>query len=274
MGRGNLDSSHVARERRSGPARMNGTAGAQPSRRSRSLGRIVPIAVLAAGLVLFVALDLDRYVSLDGLRGHRSELTDWVARNGVAAGVVFAAAYAIAVACSIPGGALLTIAGGFLFGPYAATAYVVCGATLGATALFLAARFALTGFLKGRVGGALAKMAAGFNENPLSYLLILRLVPLFPFWLVNIVPALLGVRTSTYVIGTFFGIIPGTFVFALVGDGAGAVLDAGKDLDLDIIYKPRFVAPIIGLAVLATVPIAYRRLRSRRRRGGGDAAGT
>jgi uncharacterized membrane protein YdjX (TVP38/TMEM64 family) len=107
-------------------------------------------------------------------------------------------------------------------------------------------------------------MEAGFNESPLCYLLILRLVPLFPFVLVNLVPAFLGVRLSTYAVGTFLGIIPGTFVYALVGDGAGAVLDAGGDLDLGVIFQPRFLAPVIGLAALAAIPIVYRRLRSRR----------
>jgi uncharacterized membrane protein YdjX (TVP38/TMEM64 family) len=245
---------------------VSATASVKPGGQRRWVGRIAPVALLIAGLALFFALDLDRHVSLEGLRAHRADLASWVARYGILAGVAFAAAYAVAVACSIPGGAIMTIAGGFLFGPYAATAYVVVGATAGATALFLAARFALSEFLKARAGGTLGKMEAGFNENPLSYLLILRLVPLFPFWLVNIVPALLGVRLSTYVVGTFFGIIPGTFVFALVGDGAGAVLDAGKDLDPAILFEPRFLAPIAGLAALAAIPIVYRRFRSRSRR--------
>jgi uncharacterized membrane protein YdjX (TVP38/TMEM64 family) len=221
--------------------------------------------VLGLGLAAFFGLGLDRYVSLDHLKEHRSELQAWVARDGVAAGLAFAACYAVAVALSIPGAVILTIIGGFLFGPFLATLYVVCGGTLGAMALFLAARFALADFLRARVGGSLARMEAGFNENPLSYLLILRLVPLFPFWLVNLVPAFLGVRLSTYVIGTFVGIIPGTFVYALVGDGAGAVLDAGGDLDLGIIFKPRFLAPVIGLAALAAIPIVYRRLKRSRR---------
>lgn len=243
---------------------MSTTVDAVPRRRGFAPSRMVPLALLALGLVAFFGLGLDQYVSLDQLKAHRADLQAWVARDAVAAGLAFAAGYALAVALSIPGAVILTIIGGFLFGPFLATLYVVVGATLGACALFLAARFALADFLKSRVGGALARMEAGFNESPLCYLLILRLVPLFPFVLVNLVPAFLGVRLSTYAVGTFLGIIPGTFVYALVGDGAGAVLDAGGDLDLGVIFQPRFLAPVIGLAALAAIPIVYRRLRSRR----------
>ena len=103
-----------------------------------------------------------------------------------------------------------------------------------------------------------------FASLSMSYLLILRLVPLFPFWLVNLVPRFLGVSLRTYAIGTLLGIIPGAFVYSLVGDGAGAVLDAGGDLNLGIIFAPRFLAPIIGLAVLACIPIVYKKIKARK----------
>lgn len=226
--------------------------------------RLLPIAVLVAGLVAFFAFDLDRFVTLDALKTHREALQGWVDSQGVVAWLVYAAIYMAAVAFSIPGGAVLTIAGGFMLGPFVATAVVVVGATCGATLLFLAARYAFADYLRGKAGGAMRRMEAGFNENPVSYMLILRLVPLFPFWLVNLVPAFLGVKLGTYFLSTLVGIIPGTFVYALVGDGAGAVLDAGGDLDLGIIFEPRFLAPIIGLAVLACIPILYKRIQARR----------
>ena len=169
-----------------------------------------------------------------------------------------------AVAFSVPGGAILTIAGGFMFGPYVSTGVVVVGATCGATILFLAARYAFADYLRQKTGGAMRRMEAGFNENPVSYMLILRLVPLFPFWLVNLVPAFLGVKIKIYFLSTLFGIIPGTFVYSLVGDGAGAVLDAGGALDLGIIFEPRILAPIVGLTVLACIPIVYKRFQARR----------
>ena len=226
--------------------------------------RLLPVAVLAAGLVAFFAFDLDEFVTLDALKTHRAVLQGWVESQGVVAWLVYAAIYMAAVAFSVPGGAILTIAGGFMFGPYVATGVVVVGATCGATILFFAARYAFADYLRQKTGGAMRRMEAGFNENPVSYMLILRLVPLFPFWLVNLVPAFLGVKIKIYFLSTLFGIIPGTFVYSLVGDGAGAVLDAGGDLDLGIIFEPRILAPIVGLAVLACIPIVYKRFQARR----------
>ena len=230
-----------------------------------SLQRMIPIAVLAAGLIAFFALDLDRFVTLDALKTHRSTLQGWVTHHGALAWLIYGLIYVVAVALSIPGGAILTITGGFLFGPYVATMVVVIGATCGATLLFLAARYAFADFLRQKAGAAMRRMEDGFQDNAFSYMLVLRLVPLFPFWLVNLVPAFLGVTFRTYFVGTLIGIIPGTFVYALVGDGAGAVLDAGGDLDLGIIFAPRFLAPIIGLAVLACIPILYRRIGAGRK---------
>lgn len=226
--------------------------------------RAAPIAILVVGLVAVFAFGLDDYLTKEALREHRGFLRDWVASHGVGAGITYAAVYAVVVALSIPGGLILTVAGGFLFGPYWGTVYVVLGATIGATVLFLAARYAFADLLRAKAGTAMAKMEAGFNENPKSYLFVLRLVPLFPFWLVNIVPAFLGVSLRNYVIATFFGIIPGTFVYATVGDGAGAVLDRGDEIDLGIIFEPRFILPLVGLAVLALLPVAYRKIRGRR----------
>jgi uncharacterized membrane protein YdjX (TVP38/TMEM64 family) len=107
-------------------------------------------------------------------------------------------------------------------------------------------------------------MEAGFRENAMSYLLVLRLVPLFPFWLVNLVPAFLGVPLRTYVIGTFFGIMPGTFVYASVGSGLGAILEAGESPDLGIIFKAEILIPLLGLALLALIPVIYKRIKTKR----------
>ena len=228
-----------------------------------SPGRLVPIAVLAAGLGLFFALDMGHYLSLDALRDHRAEWTSWVANNGLMAALGYMFIYAAVIAFSLPGGAIMTISGGFLFGVGLGTGFSVIGATAGATCLFLAARYAFADYLHSKAGPALQKMEAGFNDDALSYLLVLRLIPLFPFWVVNLVPALLGVRLGIYVLGTAVGIIPGTLVYAMVGDGLGAVLDAGEALDLTIIFQPRFLAPLIGLAALALLPALYKLVKAR-----------
>lgn len=229
-----------------------------------SLGRVIPLGLLIAGLAAFFIFDLNQYISLGALKTHREQLQSWVENYGVLSALVFAGIYALAVAFSIPGAVFITIAGGFMFGPYLGTVYVVIGATIGAIGVFLAAKYALGDVLRAKAGPAIKRMEAGFRENELSYLLILRLVPLFPFWLVNLVPAFLGVSLRTYAIGTLLGIIPGAFVYSLVGDGAGAVLDAGGDLNLGIIFAPRFLAPIIGLAVLACIPIVYKKFKGRK----------
>ena len=243
---------------------MSDPANRPAGARLLSYRRAAPIAALMVGLGAFFAFGLDDYFTLDSLKENRGVLREWVMAHGVAAGLVYAAIYALAISLSIPGGLILTVAGGFLFGPYWATVYVVVGATIGSTVVFLAARYALADFLRAKAGVALAKMEAGFNEHPKSYLFVLRLVPLFPFWLVNIVPAFLGVSLGNYVIATFFGIIPASFVYALVGDGAGSVLDRGQDLDLGIIFEPRFIWPIVGLAFLALLPVVYNKIKGAR----------
>lgn len=229
--------------------------------------RIILVAVLVAGLGAFFAFDLDRYASFDSLQSNREMLLEYINQNGFWAALMFGVIYAVVVAFSLPGGAFMTITGGFLFGWLGGGLIVVVGATVGATALFLMARTAIGGFLEAKAGPFVRKMEDGFRQNALSYLLAMRLIPIFPFWLVNLVPAMLGVSTTTYIIATFIGIIPGTFVYALVGNGLGALIDAGESTDslLMTIFQPQFLAPLIGLAVLAILPVVYKKYQNRRK---------
>jgi len=229
---------------------------------SRGLVRLLPLAVLVLGLVLFLALDLEEYIAFETLQEHRSWLVTQVGRHSVLTAVVFVLGYATVVAFSIPGAAVLTISAGFLFGTVLAAVLAVVGATLGAVAVFLAARTAFGDCLRARAGAALTRMRDGFQENAFHYLLVLRLVPLFPFWLVNLVPAFLGVPLRTYVLATFFGIIPGTVIFASVGDGLGAILDEGKKPNLLVIFEPEILLPLIALAVFALLPVIYKRVKA------------
>lgn len=234
-----------------------------PSAGSTLLRRVVPLAVLAAGLGLFFGLGLHRQLSFDALRDNRAWLMELVERWGVFAALGYVVLYAAVVAFSLPVGLLMTVAAGFLFGPVVGTMVAVTGATLGAVALFLVARTALGDVLRAKAGPFVAKLEAGFKDDALCYMFVLRLVPLFPFWLVNIVPALIGVKLRVFVLGTFFGIIPGGFVYALVGNGLGAVFDAGGEPDLKTIFKPEIIGPILGLAALALVPVIYKKFKSR-----------
>jgi uncharacterized membrane protein YdjX (TVP38/TMEM64 family) len=234
-------------------------------RRAAAIRRLVPLAILLVAIGGFFALGLHHYLSFETLRQHREQLLALVGQHPVLAPLAFVALYAAVIALSVPGGAILTIAGGFLFGIVPATLYVLVGATSGATIVFLIARTALGDSLRARAGPRMRRMEEGFRADALSYLLVLRLIPIFPFWLVNIVPAFLGVPLRTYVLGTLIGIIPGSFVYASVGNGLGAVFDAGQTPDLGIVFEPAILLPIVGLAVLALLPVAYRKSKARRK---------
>ncbi len=226
--------------------------------------RLIPLVILIGLLVAAFYAGLGRYLSLDYLSENREVLTAWVDANRVLAIPGFIALYTLLVAISFPGAAFLTIIGGFLFGPLLGTVLVVTGATLGATIIFLAARTALGDPLRKRAGGFIKRMEEGFREDAMSYLLVLRLVPVFPFWVVNLVPAFLGVPLRTFVLATALGIIPGSAVYVGVGDGLGAVLDQGGQPDWGLIFNPRVLVPILGLALLSLVPVIYRKVRERR----------
>ncbi len=237
------------------------------------VSRAVPLLVVAAGIGAFFALGFDRYLSFEALKDNRAFLQDWTAEHSFLSAVIFIAAYCIMVALSLPGAVWATLAGGFVFGTLMGGLYVVIGATLGALLIFLIARYALADFFRAKAGNAVKRMEAGFNDNALSYMFVLRLIPLFPFWLVNLVPAFLGVSVRTYIIGTFFGIMPGSLVYASVGNGLGAVFEAGGTPDLGIIFKPEVLLPILALAALSLVPVIYKKVRSGRAAKNGAAAG-
>lgn len=236
---------------------------AAPQNTSFSYKRLIPVGVLILGLAAFFVFDLGRFLSFDALRENRAALLAWVDTYGVIAALVYMLIYAVAIAFSLPGGAVLTITGGFLFGSIWGTVCVVIAATAGATALFLIAKTSFGDALRAKAGPALQRMQDGFQEGALSYLLVLRLVPLFPFFLVNLVPAFLGVSLRVYVLGTFIGIIPGTFVFATVGAGLGSVFDQGGEFSAAGILTPQIITALIGLAVLALIPVVYKKIKAR-----------
>lgn len=233
-------------------------------RRGFRLARLLPLLALLAGLGAFFAFGGHRYLTFEQLQQHRHTLIDWVARNGALAAVFYALMYALMVAFSIPGGTIATVTAGFLFGIVVGTVTVVIGATLGAIVVFLAARTALRDWLRARAGPFLKRVEAGFKDDAFNYLLVLRLVPLFPFWLVNLVPAFFGVSLRTYALATLIGIIPGAFVFITVGNGLGAVLDRGGVPDFNILFEPFVIGPIILLALLSLLPVLYRGIKRRR----------
>ncbi|VEG91714.1 TVP38/TMEM64 family protein [Legionella spiritensis] len=221
--------------------------------------RFIPLILLLLLLVLFFSFGLQNYLSFKSLQQHHQALEQWTNDHYVQVALLFCLVYVVAVAVSIPGAVFLTLAGGFLFGPLGGTVYVVLSATLGATLLYLAVRLALADWMTKKTAGRLAAMRDGFQQDAFHYLLVLRLIPVFPFWLVNIVPALLNVPARLFITATLIGIIPGTFVYVSIGNGLNAIFASGQTPNLTIIFKPVILLPLLGLALLSLLPIAYKR---------------
>ena len=220
------------------------------------------ITVVTCIVTIFFSMDFDSYLSFETLRHNKERMTDWYDDHHFITVVLFIVTYILVVALSLPGAIWMTLAGGFIFGPLQASIYVVVSATLGASILFVLAKFWLADFFKEKVGTTAEKMENGFKSNALSYLLFLRLVPVFPFWLVNLVPAFLGVPLRTFVIGTGLGIIPGTTVFCWVGSGLGVALDSGDILDpSEILLHPEIISTFVGLGTLSLIPIVYKKFK-------------
>jgi uncharacterized membrane protein YdjX (TVP38/TMEM64 family) len=206
-------------------------------------------------------------LSFENLREQRSSLVAFVEERPVAAPAAYIAVYIFIVALSIPGAVFITLFGGFLFPQPYATLYTVVGATIGASCIFLAAKTALGDLLKEKAGPLLKKMEAGFHENAASYLLFLRLVPVFPFWLVNLAPALFGIPLRTFIWTTFFGIMPGTFVFTQAGTGLGAIFDSGEELNLATIFNNDIKIALVALGLFALLPLLIKRFRKNKEDG-------
>ena len=230
------------------------------------LRRVVPLLLLAGLIGAFFYFDGDRYLMIETLSDNRHDLMAFVHENMVGSVVLFMLLYAAVTATAVPGSAVMTIAGGFLFGIAFGTVWVVIAATAGATILFMLARTAFGDALRRKTGPALQKMEAGFQQNAFSYLLSLRLVPIFPFFLINIVPAFLGVPVRTYVLATLIGIIPGAFVFASIGAGLGSVFDMMMEFSLKNAITPEIIIGLVSLSVLSLAPAAYKKVKARRRR--------
>lgn len=249
--------------------------------RSKSrIWRLGPLAVVVAVAAVVLAMGWHRELSLETLVRSQGALKDFVSTHGIGAVAAFVAIYVAVVTLSLPGGLYLTITGGLLFGALGGAIASFIGATLGATSLFLIARTAFGERLVPRAGPRAERLAEGFREDAFSYLLFLRLVPVFPFFLVNLVSALAGVRLAPFVVATAIGIIPATAAFSLVGAGLESVvavqaeshracLAAGRSdchvaFDLNTALTPSMIAALAGLGVLALIPVAVKRLRARR----------
>jgi len=243
------------------------------------LRRFVPLAVVLLAMIAVFASGAHRHLSLETLVRHRMAIDAFMAHHMLEALGVFIAIYIVVVALSIPGALFLTITGGILFGALIGGAASVTGATIGATLIFLIARSACGENIVRRAGPLACKIAEGFRADAFSYLLFLRLVPAFPFFLVNLVPAIAGVKLRTFMTPTAIGIVPATFVLAFFGSGLDSVLAAQEGsyraclaaghsecpihFELGTLVTPQLLAAFAALGALALIPVVVKRLRRR-----------
>ena len=231
--------------------------------KSLTLRRMLPFAILLLGLATFFALGLHRQLSLQTLSRNEAEIRAWVAANRVLATLTFVAIHTTVVAFSLPASIVMTAASGFLFGVAQGASMSMAAAIMGSIALFFAARTAFYDIFRARAGAALPRLEEGFRRDGFSYLVFLRIVPGFPSWLTTIVAALLGMKPAVFIAGTLIGILPGSFIFAGIGADFGLLFRNGETPDLGAIFQIRTLLPLLGLAVLALLPVLYRRWRRR-----------
>lgn len=243
-----------------------------------TLRRFGPLIAVAAAMAVVFALGWHNHLTLDNIIAQRDRFHGVMARHPILSVVAYMLIYVLSVALSLPGGLILTVAGGLLFGSLIGGLAAVVAATLGATTVFLIARTAVGESFNARAGPWLAKLSAGFKNEALSYMLFLRLVPAFPFWFVNIAPAVLGVPLKTYVTGTFLGIIPATFAFASAGAGLDSVVRAAKNEYADCValkgsyacklkihasslLTKELMLALLLLGLVALIPVVLKRWR-------------
>ena len=226
--------------------------------------RFIPILVIILLMIIAWFTPLRDLVTFDHLKENRTLLVNYVQAHFFLASLLYITLYIVMAAFSIPGAAFLSLTGGFLFMQPLSTIYVVLGASIGASIIFLAAKTAFGEFLKRKAGALLQKMEKGFRENAISYMFFLRLVPLFPFWLVNLAPAFFGVGLFTFIWTTFLGIMPGSFVFTQAGSGLGAILDTEGEFSIGAVLNWQIRIALIALGVFALIPVIVKKIRKKR----------
>ncbi|PCJ95214.1 MAG: hypothetical protein COA45_12255 [Zetaproteobacteria bacterium] len=230
----------------------------EQSNKTLRLKRFLPLIIIASLMAVAFATGLHEKLSLDALQTHKGDLFEMVTMHPVLSAMGFIGVYVLAVALSLPVATILTLTGGFMFGKWLGTLYVVSAATLGASIIFLVAKTALGKILREKAGGMYARVEKNMKENATGYLLFMRLVPIFPFFLVNIIPALFNVRLRVFVLTTFFGILPGSFVFVNLGEQLGEIESLGDLVSM----KTLFAFALLGF--FALIPTLYKQFKTRK----------
>lgn len=225
--------------------------------------RWIPLLVILLLMGILYLSGLLEYFTFENLRAHRIEILAFVEKRSFLAALLFIFFYILSTSLSLPIGSFLSVVGGFLFSQPLSTFYVVIGATIGASIIFLSAKTALGDFFRRKAGSRMEKFEKAFRKNGVGYLLFLRLVPIFPFWLVNLLPAFVGVSLLTFAWTTFLGIIPGAFVFTQAGAGLGAILDSGETFSIDAVLNWHVKVAFIALGFFALIPVLLQKIRGR-----------
>ncbi len=221
--------------------------------------KFIPLIVLAILMLTAYFTGITKFFTFDSLKNYHKTLNDFVAAHPFSAPLLFMAVYLVSTALSLPGGAILSLAGGFLFPFPLSSLYVVVAASLGACVIFLLAKTTFGNLLKQKAGPFMQKMDAGFSQNTIGYLLFLSFVTLFPFWLVNLAPAFFGVRLWTFFWTTFVGIIPGSIVFTQAGSGLASIFETNQELSLSTIFTTKIKIALALLGVFALLPMLIKR---------------
>jgi uncharacterized membrane protein YdjX (TVP38/TMEM64 family) len=242
--------------------------------------RMLAPALLLVLLALGYAAGLHQYFTFEAIAENREALADFTSQNLLLSLLVFVAVYTVAVAVSFPGASILTILSGLLFGWVLGGVASIIAATAGATLVFQIAKSSFGDVLARKAGPFLSRISEGFKQDAFNYLLFLRLVPAFPFWLVNIAPALANVKLRTFVSTTLLGIIPGTFAFASVGAGLDSIITAQRqaqaqclatgsvascplDISIKSLVTPQLLLAFAALGVVALIPVAIKKWKAR-----------
>ena len=228
--------------------------------------RFVPLLILLLAVVAVFASGATQYLNLEALQANEAALRAFVNQQLPLALLTFVVVYALATAVSLPGATILTLAGGFLFGTWIGGAATVAGATIGAVLVFYAVKTSFGQVLRDKAeasGGRLKSVIDGVQAGAFGYILTLRLIPLAPFWLVNVAAALAHAPLRAYALATFIGIMPATFIYSGIGAGIGELLARGETPDLGVIFSPTVLGPLVALGLLTLATTIYQRLRAR-----------
>jgi uncharacterized membrane protein YdjX (TVP38/TMEM64 family) len=223
--------------------------------------RFGPIILVLALIGLALASGITEHLTLAELKLRRDELQALVSQHPALSLAAYILIYIAVVSLSLPGALIMTLSGGFLFGPWFGGLAAATGASLGAAVIFLICRTAIGDALRGKAGSTIARIEEGVRRDAFSYLLALRLIPVMPFWLVNLAAGFVAIPLRTFLVATVLGILPGSLVYAGLGSGLGHVFASGQEPNLRVIFEPQVLLPLIGLSLLSLLPIVLRRFR-------------